>query len=140
MDGTLHNNARRIAVLSGGDSAEREISLASGRQAAAALTEAGYQPAAIDPAVQELESIDWHCFDACFIALHGGAGEDGRVQAALEQNRHSVHRQRFYGFAAGDEQSGGQTAIRSMWRADIALSSFGRGRLCGYQNLLGRWW
>ena len=72
-------------MLTGGDSAEREISLASGQQAAAALAEAGYQPELIDPAFQDLESIDWPAFDACFIALHGGAGEDGRVQATLER-------------------------------------------------------
>ncbi len=71
-------------MLTGGDSAEREISLASGQQAAAALAEAGYQPELIDPALQDLDSIDWPAFDACFIALHGGAGEDGRVQATLE--------------------------------------------------------
>ena len=85
MDGKSPNNTRRIALLSGGESAEREISLASGAQASAALHDAGYHPVPIDPASQDLHSIDWDSFQACFIALHGGAGEDGHVQALLEQ-------------------------------------------------------
>ncbi len=85
MDGTLSENARRIALLAGGDSAEREISLASGQQVAIALALAGYEPVLIDPAEIELDAIDWPSFDVCFIALHGGAGEDGRVQRQLER-------------------------------------------------------
>ena len=86
MDGKLQIDARRIALLAGGESAEREISLASGKQAAAALHDAGYHPVPDRSRVARLEhSIDWDSFDACFIALHGGAGEDGRVQAVLEQ-------------------------------------------------------
>jgi D-alanine-D-alanine ligase len=85
MDGHSLNGARRIALLAGGDSAEREISLASGEQAAAALSVAGYQPLSFDPAEIKLDAIDWSLFDVCFIALHGGAGEDGRIQAELEQ-------------------------------------------------------
>ena len=75
---------RRVAVLAGGDSAEREISLASGRNVARALERAGHTVVVIDPARQELPNLDWRRFDACFIALHGGAGEDGRVQQQLE--------------------------------------------------------
>src|SRR5262245_47804822 len=74
----------RVAVLAGGDSAEREISIASGRNVERALAQAGHDVATIDPAEQPLEAIDWRQFDVCFIALHGGAGEDGRVQAVLE--------------------------------------------------------
>jgi len=74
----------RIAVLAGGISAEREISLASGICVAAALEAAGHQPLAVDPAEVALLEVDWSRFDACFIALHGGEGEDGRVQAVLE--------------------------------------------------------
>lgn len=75
----------RVAVLAGGQSAEREISLASGINVAAALDDAGYDVALLDPAVEPLATIDWSRFDACFIALHGGAGEDGRVQQQLER-------------------------------------------------------
>jgi D-alanine-D-alanine ligase len=74
----------RIAVLAGGDSAEREISLASGRSVAAALATAGYDVHVFDPALCELADIAWGEFDACFIALHGGAGENGRLQRRLD--------------------------------------------------------
>ncbi len=74
----------RVALLSGGDSAEREVSLASGDQVAWAVASLGHQVERFDPATIELHEFDWRAFDVCFIALHGGAGEDGRVQAALE--------------------------------------------------------
>lgn len=75
----------RVALLAGGDSAEREISLASGRQAAAALESRGHAVESFDPLETPLSDIYWGRFDACFIALHGGAGEDGRIQAELEE-------------------------------------------------------
>src|SRR5262245_40775546 len=75
----------RIAVLAGGDSAEREISLASCAQVIAALQSAGHFPAQIDPRQTRLEDVPWAQHDLAFIALHGGAGEDGRIQQQLEQ-------------------------------------------------------
>jgi D-alanine-D-alanine ligase len=74
----------RVAVLAGGDSAEREISLQSGAAVAAALVAAGHQATPVDPACRNLADLDWSAFDAAFVALHGGAGEDGRVQQLLE--------------------------------------------------------
>jgi D-alanine-D-alanine ligase len=74
----------RIAVLAGGDSAERQVSLASGACVAAALGTAGHTVKVFDPADCDLADIPWGEFDACFIALHGGAGEDGRIQRRLE--------------------------------------------------------
>lgn len=73
-----------VALLAGGDSAEREVSLASGEQAAKALASIGHRVTKFDPAEIKLSAIDWRRYDVCFIALHGGAGEDGRVQAELE--------------------------------------------------------
>lgn len=73
-----------IAVLAGGQSAEREVSLESGRCAAEALSQAGYSPKLIDPAKVVLADVPWSRFSAAFIALHGGAGEDGRIQRRLE--------------------------------------------------------
>jgi D-alanine-D-alanine ligase len=78
-------SALRVALLSGGDSAEREISLASGAQAAHALASIGHHVARFDPAQIALSDIDWRRYDVCFIALHGGAGEDGSVQRELER-------------------------------------------------------
>jgi D-alanine-D-alanine ligase len=84
MDGRFSNVAQRIALLAGGESTEREVSFASGQQVALALALAGYEPVLIDPAETNLRDVDWPSFDCCFVALHGGAGEDGRIQAELE--------------------------------------------------------
>ena len=78
-------NRPRVAVLCGGDSPEREISLLSGRSVHLALENRGHAAVMIDPADVALERVDWSDFDVAFIALHGGAGEDGRVQGQLEQ-------------------------------------------------------
>jgi D-alanine-D-alanine ligase len=75
---------RRVVVLAGGDSAEREVSLASGRAVARALAAAGHQIEVVDPATTDLAAVDWSDLDACFMALHGGSGEDGRIQSRLE--------------------------------------------------------
>jgi D-alanine-D-alanine ligase len=75
----------RVAVLAGGDSPERDVSLRSGRSVAAALAMAAHRAELIDPAECSLEDVPWSDFDACFVALHGGAGEDGRVQQELER-------------------------------------------------------
>jgi D-alanine-D-alanine ligase len=74
----------RVVVLAGGDSAERPVSLASGEQVAAALAEAGNRVEVLDPAVSAIETFPWQRFDACILALHGGAGEDGHIQERLE--------------------------------------------------------
>ena len=78
----------RVALFAGGDSAEREVSLQSGAEVAAALKAAGHTVATIDPAEVNLERLDLkNRFDVCFLALHGGAGEDGRIQQCLEDRR-----------------------------------------------------
>jgi D-alanine-D-alanine ligase len=79
-----HGHGLSIAVLAGGDSAEREVSLESGTNVLAALEAAGHATAAIDPSQCDLAEIAWSRFDACFVALHGGSGEDGRLQRRLE--------------------------------------------------------
>ena len=81
-----HSHASlRVAVLAGGDSAECEVSLRSGAAVADALVAAGHRVTAIDPALAPLTQVDWRDFDVCFLAMHGGAGEDGRVQQELER-------------------------------------------------------
>lgn len=75
---------RKVAVLFGGRSAEREISLRSGSMVLAALNRAGVAAFAFDPAERPLEDLRRGGFDAAFIALHGKWGEDGTVQGALE--------------------------------------------------------
>ncbi|ATE58890.1 D-alanine--D-alanine ligase [Thauera sinica] len=74
----------KVAVLFGGSSAEREVSLMSGRAVLAALQEAGVDAHAFDPAERDLYALKEEGYDRVFIALHGRGGEDGTVQGALE--------------------------------------------------------
>jgi D-alanine-D-alanine ligase len=74
----------KIAVLFGGRSAEREISLMSGRNVLDAMRGAGLDAHAFDPAEREILDLRREGFDRVFIALHGRYGEDGTVQGALE--------------------------------------------------------
>lgn len=80
----LDINFGRVAVLMGGASAEREISLMSGQGVLQALRSQGVDACAFDPARQELLELKRAGFARCFIALHGRFGEDGTVQGALE--------------------------------------------------------
>ncbi|MGD9835393.1 MAG: D-alanine--D-alanine ligase [Piscinibacter sp.] len=74
----------KVAVLMGGSSAEREISLMSGSGVLAALRSQGVDALAFDPAERELHELKREGFARAFIALHGRHGEDGTVQGALE--------------------------------------------------------
>ena len=74
----------KVAVLMGGKSAEREVSLMSGSGVLKALQAKGVDAHAFDPAQRELVELKRKGFKRCFIALHGRFGEDGTVQGALE--------------------------------------------------------
>jgi D-alanine-D-alanine ligase len=74
----------KVAVLMGGRSAEREVSLMSGAGVLAALQSKGVDAQAFDPAERDLGELKREGFARCFIALHGRFGEDGTVQGALE--------------------------------------------------------
>jgi len=74
----------RVAVLMGGPSSEREISLLSGNAVLTALCERGVNASAFDPAERSLFELRGEGFERAFIALHGRFGEDGTVQGALE--------------------------------------------------------
>ncbi|MDH4481365.1 MAG: D-alanine--D-alanine ligase [Rhodoferax sp.] len=74
----------KVAVLMGGASAEREISLLSGTGVLKALRAQGVDAHAFDPAERELWTLKAQGFARCFIALHGRFGEDGTIQGALE--------------------------------------------------------
>jgi D-alanine-D-alanine ligase len=75
-------NFGKVAVLFGGTSAEREVSLNSGGRVMAALQGQGIDAHAFDPAEQPLDALKG--YDRAFIALHGRHGEDGTIQGALE--------------------------------------------------------
>ncbi|CAB3777637.1 D-alanine--D-alanine ligase [Pararobbsia alpina] len=74
----------KVAVLMGGVSAEREVSLKSGRLVLAALLERGVDAHAFDPAERALFDLQREGFVRVFNALHGGYGENGTLQGALE--------------------------------------------------------
>jgi D-alanine-D-alanine ligase len=77
-------NFGKVAVLMGGRSAEREISLMSGGGVLQALQARGVDAHAFDPAQRDLTDLRKEGFERAFIALHGRFGEDGTVQGALE--------------------------------------------------------
>lgn len=74
----------KVAVLMGGTSAEREVSIMSGTGVLDALRSVGVDAHAFDPADFGLHELKDEAFDRAFIALHGRHGEDGTVQGALE--------------------------------------------------------
>ncbi|MDD5044746.1 MAG: D-alanine--D-alanine ligase [Candidatus Omnitrophica bacterium] len=83
------NNFGKIGVLLGGPSAEREISLKSGRAVYKALSDAGYDVVLIDIVDDDIKSnailLKESAIDVAFIALHGHFGEDGPMQSILEE-------------------------------------------------------
>ncbi len=84
MAGTSGRVVSKVAVLMGGLSAEREVSLSSGRECAKALREAGYQVVEVDCGPDLALRLSEIMPDVAFNALHGRWGEDGCVQGILE--------------------------------------------------------
>ncbi len=76
--------AKKIAVLLGGESAEREVSLRSGAALVRALEARGYAVTAFDWAAQRMAEFLAAGFEVAVVALHGGAGENGEIQGFLE--------------------------------------------------------
>ena len=77
-------NFGKVAVLLGGKSAERAVSLKSGGMVLNALRSRGVDALAFDPAERGLDALIGERFERAFIALHGRFGEDGTVQGVLE--------------------------------------------------------
>ena len=74
----------KVAVMMGGKSAEREVSLKSGAAVLAALRSCGVDAHSFDPRDKPLEALHAEGFQRVFIALHGRGGEDGTLQGALD--------------------------------------------------------
>jgi D-alanine-D-alanine ligase len=85
MTENLKKEFGKVGVLFGGRSAEREVSLMSGKGVLAALQSKGVDAHPFDPAERSLAELAAEKFDRVFIALHGRFGEDGTLQGALEQ-------------------------------------------------------
>ena len=85
MSDTFDPATCRVALLSGGTSGEREISIASGDGAQSALEEAGFSVDRFDPANKDdLKALIDGDYDVAFLCLHGRHGEDGVIQGFLE--------------------------------------------------------
>lgn len=80
----MEQGPRKVAVLMGGASAEREISLRTGSQISKALSEKGFDVKELDPASKFIGSLGEFNPDVVFIALHGKYGEDGTIQGLLD--------------------------------------------------------
>ncbi len=75
----------RVIVIAGGTSKEREVSLQGGRAVLAALKQRDLETVWLDPAEIAIAEFDWQAGDVAFLVLHGEFGEDGQVQALLEE-------------------------------------------------------
>lgn len=84
MKGVNANKYGKVAVLMGGDSGEREISLKSGAAVLKALLENGVDATGIDVNLEIFNTLREQNFERVFIALHGCGGEDGAIQGGLE--------------------------------------------------------
>ena len=82
--GSASGSRERVAVLRGGASLERSVSLSSGAHVQEALRRLGYETVAVDPGPDFVERLADERPDVAFVALHGGGGEDGTVQELLE--------------------------------------------------------
>lgn len=82
--GAVEGAVRKVAVLKGGRSLERTVSLRSGAQVQDALQRLGYDAVGIDAGAQLVTALREAAPDVVFVALHGGEGEDGTVQELLE--------------------------------------------------------
>jgi len=80
----MTHNFGKVAVLMGGNSAEREVSLNSGHAVLQALVAEGVDAVKIDPAHQAIAQLTATQFDRAFIVLHGRGGEDGTMQGVLQ--------------------------------------------------------
>lgn len=81
---TTVKNFGRVAVVMGGNSAEREVSLKSGAAVLAALLESGVDAVGIDAATDLVGQLQMHKIDRVFNVLHGRGGEDGKLQGLLD--------------------------------------------------------
>jgi D-alanine-D-alanine ligase len=84
IDNIANKDFGKVAVLMGGNSAEREVSLNSGQAVLNALCSSGVDAHAVDPATDNVHELLAAGFTRAFIILHGRGGEDGSIQAVLE--------------------------------------------------------
>ena len=105
----------KVAVLLGGNSAEREVSLSSGEAVYRALIAQGIDAVKIDPKFDLIKQLNEHKVDIAFIALHGVGGEDGTIQGLLE----------FYGLPYTGSGVKSSAICMDKWRTKLIWQSLG---------------
>jgi len=105
----------KVAVLLGGNSAEREVSLSSGEAVYRALIAQGIDAVKIDPKFDLIKQLNEHEVDIAFIALHGVGGEDGTIQGLLE----------FYGLPYTGSGVKSSAICMDKWRTKLIWQSLG---------------
>ena len=117
-----NNNFGKVAVLYGGVSGEREVSLNSGKMVHSALVAQGVDAHLFDTAERNVFDLKTENFDRAFIALHGRFGEDGTLQGALE----------LLGVPyTGDGQGAHQTNLAAKWLVHTTVSLTATRCRCG---------
>ena len=105
----------KVAVLLGGNSAEREVSLSSGEAVYRALIAQGIDAVKVDPKFDLIKQLNEHQVDIAFIALHGVGGEDGTIQGLLE----------FYGLPYTGSGVKSSAICMDKWRTKLIWQSLG---------------
>ena len=105
----------KVAVLLGGNSAEREVSLNSGEAVYRALIAQGVDAVKIDPKFDLIKQLNEHEVDVAFISLHGVGGEDGTIQGLLE----------FYGLPYTGSGVKSSAICMDKWRTKLIWQSLG---------------
>ncbi|MGH7056365.1 MAG: D-alanine--D-alanine ligase [Acetobacteraceae bacterium] len=113
MNGVAPERFGRVAVLLGGHSAERDVSLMSGRRVLEGLCAAGVDAHPLDPREDGLTALWERRFDRCFIVLHGRGGEDGTIQGFLDTLGIPYTGSRVLGSAVAMDK----LATKRIWRA-----------------------
>ena len=111
-EGGMSAAGKHVAVLMGGWSAEREVSLVSGAAVERALVESGYRVTGVDVTRDLPTTLAEVQPDVVFNALHGSIGEDGCVQGFARGHGPALHPLRRAGFGSGDGQACGEAALR----------------------------
>ena len=132
--------AKKVAVLKGGGSLERTVSLRSGARSQNALERLGHEVVAIDAGPELVAQLHECEPDAAFVALHGRDGEDGTVQGLLESDRRSLHRLGAGGMHALHRQGAGEVPDARGGHPDTRLharSRRARSRSWGWRRRSG---
>ena len=126
----------KIAVLAGGRTPERDVSLRSGHRVKVALEELGHDASVVDPGECALvETLTETGPDLCYLALHGKEGEDGTVQRLLDLLADAVHGHRRVRLRGRVRQGPGEGRARSRGRCAPLSGSRSKGGPCEISEL-----